>query len=119
MDTERHTATDASRVERRSVQFLLRAGLALSGALMAAGFALQFAQGALRSQGFAPRDLLVASLPLGERLMGAGILVLAATPAVRVLALLLLWTRERDFRFVAVALAVIATLAAAIALGGG
>ena len=119
MDAERHIATEAPRLERKSVQLLLRAGLALSGTLMTAGFALQFAHDALRSQGFAPRDLFAASLPLGERLMGAGILVLAATPAVRVIALLLLWTRERDFRFVAVALAVIATLSAAIALGGG
>ncbi len=119
MDTERHIATEAPRRERRSVQLLLRGGLALSGSLMTAGFLLQFAHGALRSQGFAPRDVLSATFPLGERLMGAGILVLAATPAVRVLALLLLWTHERDLRFVAVALAVIATLATAIALGGG
>jgi len=45
--------------------------------------------------------------------------VLALTPALRVLALVAIWWRERDWRFVGVALAVVATLAVGIALGKG
>jgi len=112
-------ALQAPALERQSVQRLLRGGVWTSGALMAAGFLLQLAQGSLSLGAFAPRALFSSALPLGERLMGAGILVLAATPAARVVALLVLWANERDWRFVAVSLAVIATLAAAIALGGG
>jgi len=48
-----------------------------------------------------------------------GIVVLALTPAFRVLALVGLWWRERDYRFVVVALAVVATLAASVLLGKG
>jgi uncharacterized membrane protein len=45
--------------------------------------------------------------------------VLALTPAVRVLALVVLWWKERDWRFVAVALAVVMTLGCGFFLGKG
>lgn len=64
-------------------------------------------------------ELFDAGLSPGDRIMSIGILVLAATPAFRVIALVLLWTRERDWRFVATAVVVMLTLALAIALGGG
>ena len=51
--------------------------------------------------------------------MALGVLVLAATPLFRVLALVVLWTRERDWRFVVVALLVVATLSMAIVVGHG
>ncbi len=56
---------------------------------------------------------------LGDALMGLGILALGATPALRVVVLAGIWTRERDWRFVAVAGAVVASLTAAVLLGGG
>ncbi len=105
--------------ERVSVQWLLRAGLAVSFSLMLLGLALSLLRHESTGRPFALRDLLASATPLADRLVGAGILVLAATPALRVLALLLLWAEEKDWRFVAVALAVIATLGAALALGGG
>ncbi len=48
-----------------------------------------------------------------------GVLVLAATPVVRVLALAYLWAREKDFRFMSVALAVAAILAFSMLSGKG
>jgi len=104
--------------ERKSVQLLLRAGLGLAVLLMSAGLAAELLRGQLSGESLQLRELASSAAPIGQRLMGLGILVLALTPAVRVLALLVLWTQERDWRFVAVALAVIATLGAATALGG-
>lgn len=54
---------------------------------------------------------------VGDRIMAAGILVLSLTPLVRVATLIAVWARERDRRFVAVGLAVIAVLAASLTLG--
>ncbi len=58
-------------------------------------------------------------LTLGDKLMGWGILILAATPAFRVIALFILWMRERDWKFVIVAAVVMITLALSIILGRG
>ncbi len=113
-----HAAPVAPSRERKSVQFLLRAGLGLAVLLMTAGLAAELLRGQLSGEPFQLRELAASTAPPGQRLMGLGILVLALTPAVRVLALLVLWSQERDWRFVAVALAVIATLGAAMALGG-
>jgi uncharacterized membrane protein len=45
------------------------------------------------------------------------LIVLAATPALRVLLLGILWARQRDWRFVLVALAVAGVLATSVLLG--
>jgi len=47
-------------------------------------------------------------------LMGAGVVVLALTPVARVLVLIGLWVRERDWRFVAVAGVVLVVLGVAV-----
>lgn len=111
---------DAPARDAKLVQYLLRAGLYGSALLMAAGLVVQLASGATASIPVRLFDLAKPGpLPLGERLMAAGIVLLAFTPAFRVLALVLLWLREKDWRFVTVAIAVVLTLALAIALGGG
>ena len=56
---------------------------------------------------------------LGPALTTLGVMVLAFTPALRVLALVVVWWHERDWRFVGVALFVVATLAVGILLGRG
>jgi uncharacterized membrane protein len=50
--------------------------------------------------------------------MLAGIVILAITPALRVLALLLLWVRERAWRFVATSALVLILLGVALVAGG-
>jgi uncharacterized membrane protein len=105
--------------ERTSIQFVLRLGLILAVISMAIGFVLELLQHDLESRPFAIASIFSNATPAGDRWMGLGILLLALTPAVRVLALLVLWTQEKDWRFAGVALAVMATLGAAIALGSG
>jgi uncharacterized membrane protein len=105
--------------ERKSIQFVLRGGLFLATISMAIGFVLELLQRDLESRPLAVASIFSSATPVGDRWMGLGILLLSLTPAVRVLALFVLWVQEKDWRFAGVALAVMATLAAAIALGGG
>ncbi len=103
---------------RTIVHHLLRGGLAIAIALMLAGLVVKLASGDHRNE--AVKLLGLQHAPsLGDALMGAGILALGLTPAVRVLVLAVVWTREHDWRFVGVALAVVATLTTAVLLGGG
>lgn len=103
------------RSERRVVAALLRAGLAVSAGSMTVGLSWAVAAGRL------------AALPLrlgeldgsraGALLMGIGLIVLALTPAARVVALVIDFSIERDWRFAAVAAGVAALLSIGIALG--
>ena len=110
---------DAPKAEGLLVQRLLRTGLALSVVLMGAGLVMQLSSGARLSHPVRMFEIAHAQVSAGERVMAIGILVLAFTPVLRVLALIALWVKERDWRFVAVALTVAVVLALAIALGGG
>ena len=97
---------------------MLRAGLAVSCALFLAGLAMSLARGDDHTRPVR----LFALFARGDRadaLMGAGVLVLAMTPALRVVLLLYLWSRERDWRFVRVAAMVVVTLGLAMMLGKG
>jgi uncharacterized membrane protein len=95
---------------RRMVGGLLRGGLLLGTLLMATGLVLAFAEGRLEAHavtlGQIP-GMLEHGRP--SALMAAGVLVLLATPIARVLLLVVLFARERDFRFAVVA-AGVATL---------
>ena len=102
---------------RRSVHLVLRFGLMAALTLMIAGMTVKLATGDHGDTSVKLFDLGHAA-GLGDGLMGAGIAVLGATPAVRVLLLIGSWARERDWRFVAVGLSVIATLVIALMLGG-
>lgn len=111
-------AADASYGEHRVVRTVLRAGLGVSSALLVAGLVVI----AITGQGRAPAVPLLhifAEHDSGVLLAALGVLVLALTPMVRVVALVVLWSRERDWKFVAVAVAVVLVLAAAVMLGGG
>lgn len=111
-------STDTS-TERRDVQLLLRLGLGTAVALMAAGLIAALLSGPLPSPPSRIGDLWRGSLTWPTRLCGFGILMLSVTPASRVIALLVLWARERDWRYVAVASVVAAVLVLAVALGSG
>ncbi len=103
---------------RTIVHHLLRTGLVVSIVLMIVGLVVKLASGDHDAGVVLLLDLHHAP-SLGDALMGAGIAALGATPALRVLVLAGVWTHERDWRFVAVAVAVVATLTAAVLLGGG
>jgi uncharacterized membrane protein len=117
--SERPDAPDAGRapvVETRWVERILRGGLAVSLPLMIAGVAWQLRDGpahAARLRPFGPSTGGAATLTL------FAVLLLGATPAVRVVSLIVLWLRERDYRFAGVAVLVAAVLATATLLGRG
>ena len=100
------------------VQTVLRAGLALSVALMVAGSIVRLAVGRTDAPAVKLFALFDTSDP-SLLLLALGIFVLALTPAMRVVALVYLWWRERDYRFVGVAMLVIVTLVASVMLGRG
>ena len=113
------TGADAAPTGSRTVvHHLLRGGLAVAIVLMTAGLVVKLASGDHRDQTVKLLGLQHAP-SLGDSLMGAGILALGLTPALRVVVLAVVWIRERDWRFVGVALAVVATLTTAVLLGGG
>lgn len=105
--------------ERRDVQWLLRAGLAIAAVLMLTGVISAFVGNPLPTGVWRPTEVFGSGQPLSLRLSGLGILVLAATPAFRVVTLIMLWIRERDWKYVAVAVVVAVVLLLAIAVGGG
>jgi hypothetical protein len=99
--------------------WLLRAGLALSVALMALGLTLRAASGETTAAVVSLRQLWAFDAPRGDWLMALGALVLGLTPGLRVVLLLAQWTRARDWRFALAAALVVVTLAVAMTLGAG
>lgn len=111
-------AERADAAESRWISGILRAGLVVSLALMLGAIAWALAEGrSLEAPRVRPFDLAGARGP--DALALLGVVVLAATPAVRVGALIVLWTRERDRRFALVAATVAAVLTIASLLGRG
>lgn len=107
-----------SRGERRMVQLVLQGGLCLAAVLIAAGLALAALRGRMVSNPVVLSelpDLLRTGHP--RAFMALGILVLLATPIVRVLALIGGFALDRDWRFSTVALGVALLLLAGILLG--
>ena len=102
----------------RIVQWVLRGGLAIASALLVTGLVLAFATGQRTAEAVSLRDLL-AGHTLPDQLIAIGLVILAGTPLLRVLALVAIWAHERDRRFVALGLVVVAILVAAIASGTG
>jgi uncharacterized membrane protein len=115
----RDQAADESDKLHIHVRTVLRVGLFLSVVLILSGLALNLARGQDDAPAVRLGDLFAHGADPGLLLTANGIVVLALTPAVRVLALVGLWLRERDYRFVFVALAVVVTLAASVLLGKG
>ncbi len=104
--------------ERTLVVWILRIGLALSTLLMAAGVGMAWVEGRLTTHAVALSQIgsmLTHGRP--SAVMEAGILVLLATPVVRVLALVGVFARDRDPRFVAAAATVAALLILGVFLG--
>jgi uncharacterized membrane protein len=111
---------DARRREegiRRTIQLVLRGGLAVAVALMVSGVTVSFASGERSAPALRPFDLGHQSV--GETFMVLGVLALAVTPLLRVLALIVLWGRQRDARFVIAGVVVLAVLIVSAVVGHG
>ena len=108
----------ASSLDRKLVQLLLRSGLVISMLLMGAGLIVNISTGHIESVSVGMFDLMNESMLLGDRLLGIGVLVLSLTPALRVITLTVLWTREKDWKFVGISIVVIIALIVSVSLGG-
>jgi uncharacterized membrane protein len=98
---------------------LLRGGLFLAASLMAAGLLLLATrQGATSAVPFSLANL-PALLSAGDprAVVGMGILILLATPLVRVVASFVYFARQKDRLYVVLTAVVLANLALAAALG--
>lgn len=117
MDSKKRISLSA---ERGLVQVLMRGGLLLSALLMAAGLLLHVMNGEFGIRGVSMWALFggEGTLGLPDFLLTAGIFILSLTPAFRVILLAVLWTAERDWRFVGVTILVMGALILSISLGG-
>ena len=100
----------------------LLTGLAFSSVLLLGGLACAGARAQPRPEGLPPPMAAVARGAVagnGTDLMILGLLVLMATPVLRVGVLGLGWGLEREWRFLAVAAAVLGLLGLSLALGLG
>jgi uncharacterized membrane protein len=96
-------------------RLVMRGGLAIAAVLLIIGSLLELLTGAPAD---AVRATQLLSDPrIGDRVLMLGVLVLALTPILQVLVLLVGWIRVHDYRYAAVAAGVIALLAAGIAIG--
>jgi uncharacterized membrane protein len=86
---------------------------------MFVGLAISLSSGETTTAPVEMKSLFAPGISLGNHLMGAGVLLLGLTPVFRVLMLIFLWYREKDWKFAIIALIVFSTLMVSISLGGG
>lgn len=104
------------------VHWSLMLGLAISGTLLILGLAITLIAGQSRPAGPPPSfSTLLAGARLGDgvSLLNLGLLILLATPMLRVAVLAAGWAFERSWRFASVALLVLALLILSLSLGLG
>ena len=107
-----------SHAAHRFVQWVLRGGLAIACVLIAAGLALALASGEHMARRVHLHSLLSEGTT-ADRVIAAGLLLLAMTPVVRVLSLVAIYALERDRRFALVSFIVVIVLGTAIITGHG
>lgn len=109
------------------ISAVLRGGVLLSAAIIAAGVALFYFRSAQSANGLADRPfphslaLVVSGLLQGNpiAIIALGLLLLLATPVVRVAVSIFAFALERDWRYVAITTLVLAILLASFFLGKG
>jgi len=103
----------------RMVRGVLLAGIAVSVALMASGLVLGF----LDEEGMPSGVVPLADLPSGlaaldpAAYLSLGLIVLIATPFVRVAGSIVVFVRQRDRRYVLITAVVLAVMCLSVALG--
>lgn len=107
---------ETARLSQRWVQKALQLGLVLAVLLMLSGLTLHMISGQVQVRAIPLFEMNRFSL--ADQLLAFGVLILALTPVVRVLTLALLWSKQKDWKFAAVAAVVLAVLTVSILLGG-
>lgn len=102
-----------------SVRHILVAGIAASVALMAAGLILGLIAGDGLPRGVVPLAGLPGGLAAADpaAYLALGLIVLIATPFMRVAGSILVFARERDGRYVLVTVAVLVVMCVSVLLG--
>lgn len=106
------------RREQVGVQWVLRIGLMAGGLSMAVGLLMGLVAGEWSSAAMRPLEILSGGT-MPDRIIGAGIFLIALTPVIRVGALITLWLLERDYKFVALGLLVVIILVISALTGSG
>jgi uncharacterized membrane protein len=109
-------AESLRKLRRRFIRMLLFSSSVAAAILMASGLIVWLIDGRRAAPAVTPGQLLSPIEP-GDRLMMAGILLLAITPVLSIVALLTLWLRERAWRFAAISALVLSMLGVALWLG--
>lgn len=115
-DTHRPSALE------RLVHWTLLTGLAISALMLVAGLGFALGTGEPRPDGEPPsvsRIVRAAAGGDGVALLDLGLLMLILTPVLRVAVLAIGWAVERDWRFAAVAVAVLGLLGLGFVMGLG
>jgi uncharacterized membrane protein len=92
--------------------------LVVAAVLMTTGLIIWTATNHATARAVTPGSLF-STIDTGNRLMLGGIVLVAITPALLVVALLVLWLRERAWRFAATSALVIILLGIALWVGRG
>ena len=105
----------------RTVQRVLQAGVAVSFTLMLVGIVLAVVRGeALAAHVVSPGDLWAGLVALDSAAyISLGLIVLIATPFVRVAGSLVAFLRLRDRRYALVTAAVLAVMCVSVVIGKG
>ncbi|MEO8800952.1 MAG: DUF1634 domain-containing protein [Polyangiaceae bacterium] len=111
-------AADSPRADARFIAVLLRVGLVVALVGMVVGVALAMRSGVIHVARVKPFEASMFDDP-GAAVAMLGILALAVTPALRVVALIVIWAREGDRRFAITACGVALVLVLAALLGRG
>ncbi len=114
-------AEGRSRILRHWVHWSLLAGVIVSGVLLALGLVTALASGQSRPKGAPSIPGLLRQAVHGEGvgLLYVGLLLLIATPILRVVVLAVGWAVEKQWRFAAVAVVVLTLLGLGLLLGVG
>lgn len=106
----------------RAVHLSLLTGLLISGSLLILGTILSLAKHEARPDGRPSGVETIVSQAIhgnGIAILYLGIFILMLTPILRVIVLAFGWLLEREWRFAAIAILVLALLATSVVLGTG
>lgn len=112
------SVAEASERGHHRIRLVLGTGLVLAVVAMAVGLAVDLLEGERMAVAVPLRSIFGVG-SVGDRIMAFGILVLVLTPVARVVALIGVWWREGDRRFVLVGATVLVILVAGMVAGLG
>lgn len=99
--------------EQKMIRSLMLGGLIFSVVLFILGI-ISHALSSTPAAAIKLNDIISSNVFWGQRCLGLGILILSSLPVLRVLVLMSIWIRDRDWKYAGTALLVLITLAFSI-----